>query len=89
MQPRYEIDIALKVTNQPDPPVYFITGVTYHGGSDYRGVPEQTLTPTVQRRHDTNRTNQRVNLIRYCDDPESTETISVTVAGTITGKRRR
>ncbi len=89
MQPRYEIDIALKVTNQPDPPVYFITGVTYHGGSDYRGIPTQTLTPTVQRRHDTNYINQRVNLIRYCDDPESTETISVTVTGTITGKRPR
>ncbi len=45
MQPRYEVDIALSVTNQPDPPVYFITGVTYHGGSDYRGIPTQSMTP--------------------------------------------
>ncbi len=89
MQPRYEVDIALSVTSQqPVPPVYFVTGVTYHGGSDYRGTPVQSMNPTVQRSHDTNLVTQRVSLIRFCN-PESTETVSVTVTGTITGKRPR
>ncbi len=86
MQPRCEVDIALGVANQPDPPVYFVTGVTYHGGSDYRGVPTEGTTATVKRRHDTNTSTQRVGLLRYCDE-RSKETISVTVDGRITAKR--
>ena len=86
MQPRYEIDIKLSVTNQPDPPVYFQTGITYVEGSGYSGIPTDNQTPTVQRRYDTILYNQRVNLIRYCD-LESKETISVTINGAITGKR--
>ena len=79
MQPRYEVDIELTATPQPDPPVYFVTNNT-------SGIPVESKTMTVQRRYDTPYTAQNVSLVRYCD-LDSKETISVTINGRIAGKR--
>ncbi len=85
MQPRYEVDIALTLTPQPEPPVYFVTGTSLQDGR-HQGSPVENQTVTVQRRYDTTLFNQKVSLVRYCA-LDSKETISVTINGSIAGKR--
>ncbi len=90
MQPRYEVDIHLTATPQPDPPVLFATGTYYRpigdDSGEVTGTRVESTTATVTRRHDTIYWNQRVNLVRYCEI-NSTETVTVTVNGRITAQR--
>ncbi len=92
MQPRYEVDILLTATPQPDPPVFFATGTRYEPINDEKGNVTgrrvEGRTATVTRRHDTIPYNQRVNLIRYCA-LDSKETISITINGSIIEQRPR
>ena len=92
MQPRYEVDIQLTATPQPDPPVLFVTGTRYEKIDEesgrHTGRRVESRTATVTRRHDTIPYNQRVNLIRYCA-LDSKETITIIINGSITAQRPR